>query len=49
MEPKLYIPEKQIGIMIEDMVLMTANGYENLSKAVPKRADEIERLMAGGR
>ncbi len=48
-EPKLYIPEKQIGIMIEDMILVTESGYENLSQGVPKRADDIERLMSGGR
>lgn len=48
-EPKIYIPEKQIGIMIEDMILVTPEGYENLSVATPKRADEIEKVMSGGR
>ena len=45
-EPKLYIPEKEIGIMIEDMVLVTPDGYENLSAKTPKTADEIERIMS---
>src|SRR6185503_9545410 len=48
-EPKIYIPEKEIAIMIEDMILVTETGHENLSKAVPKRADDVERLMAEGR
>jgi Xaa-Pro aminopeptidase len=48
-EPKIYIPEKNIAIMIEDMIVVTAGGHENLSAAVPKRADEIERIMAEGR
>ena len=48
-EPKLYIPELGIAIMIEDEILVTPAGHENLSAAVPKRADEIERLMAEGR
>jgi Xaa-Pro aminopeptidase len=45
-EPKLYIPDLGVAIMIEDMILVTEDGYENLSAAAPKRIDEIERLMA---
>ncbi len=48
-EPKIYIPELDISIMIEDMILVTESGHENLSSAVPKRADDIERIMAEGR
>lgn len=48
-EPKLYIPELQIAIMIEDEILVTPTGHENLSARVPKRADDIERVMAEGR
>jgi Xaa-Pro aminopeptidase len=48
-EPKLYIPELQIAIMIEDEILVTPSGHENLSAHVPRRADEIERVMAEGR
>jgi Xaa-Pro aminopeptidase len=47
-EPKIYIPDRQIAIMIEDMILVTPDGHENLSAATPKRADEIERVMAEG-
>ncbi len=48
-EPKLYIPDMGIAIMIEDEILVTATGHENLSAAVPKRAADIERVMAEGR
>jgi Xaa-Pro aminopeptidase len=48
-EPKLYIPELQIAIMIEDEILVTPAGHENLSSHVPKRAGDIERVMAEGR
>ena len=48
-EPKLYIPELGIAIMIEDEILVTPSGHENLSAAVPKRAADIERVMAEGR
>lgn len=44
-EPKLYIPELQIAIMIEDMIVVTASGYDNLSIRAPRRAAEIEALM----
>ena len=44
-EPKIYIPEQGIAIMIEDMILVTPAGSENLSAAAPKRAAEIERAM----
>jgi Xaa-Pro aminopeptidase len=47
-EPKIYIPEKNIAIMIEDMILVTATGYENLSAMLPKRAAAIERAMQSG-
>jgi Xaa-Pro aminopeptidase len=45
-EPGLYIPEEQIGIRVEDMVLVTRDGAKVLTAALPKEADEIERLMA---
>jgi Xaa-Pro aminopeptidase len=48
-EPKIYIPEKNIAIMIEDMILVTTSGHENLSASVPKRAVDVERVMAEGR
>ncbi len=48
-EPKLYIPDENIAIMIEDMILVTDNGYENLSAAAPRRVEDIERIMTNGR
>ncbi|MGD2246522.1 MAG: Xaa-Pro peptidase family protein [Candidatus Aminicenantes bacterium] len=44
-EPALYYPEKNIGIRIEDTVLITKDGCEVLSKDVPKEVDEVEKLM----
>ena len=53
-EPGLYMPAESkglakkwwnIGIRIEDDVLVNKDGYEVLSKDVPKSADEIEALM----
>ena len=36
---------KGIGIRIEDDILVTENGYENLTASVPSSADQIEELM----
>ncbi|MDR2114124.1 MAG: aminopeptidase P family protein [Bifidobacteriaceae bacterium] len=55
-EPGLYfktedlaVPEEYrgIGCRCEDDVLITASGNENLSRALPRRADAIEAWMAG--
>jgi Xaa-Pro aminopeptidase len=34
-----------LGIRIEDTVVITADGYENLSAGLPRTVDEIERFM----
>jgi Xaa-Pro aminopeptidase len=44
-EPGIYIPEKNIGVRIEDDVLVTKTGCEVLSKDAPKEVDEIEKIM----
>lgn len=46
-EPGLYFPEKELGIRIEDTILITKDGCEVLSKDVPKEVAEIEELLSG--
>ena len=48
-EPGIYLPDEQLGIRIEDDVLITESGAELLSAGVPRRVEEIESLMASGR
>jgi len=45
-EPGLYIDEEEIGIRIEDDLLITEDGCEVLSAQVPRTTQEIEALMA---
>jgi Xaa-Pro aminopeptidase len=45
-EPGVYIPEENIGIRIEDVILVTETGAKVLSGALPTDPDEIERALA---
>ncbi|HTB95079.1 MAG TPA: Xaa-Pro peptidase family protein [Candidatus Sulfotelmatobacter sp.] len=46
MEPGIYIPDENLGVRIEDDVLITETGYELLSSKLPRTAEEIEKIMA---
>lgn len=56
-EPGLYIPKdtqcdpelRGLGVRIEDNLLVTATGHDNLTAGVPVEVDAIEALMAGPR
>ena len=53
-EPGLYVAEdaaappelRGIGVRIEDDILVTESGHENLTRATPKSVAEIEKLVA---
>lgn len=42
----IYVREWGVGLRIEDNVLVTQDGCENLSSAIPVTIEEIESLMA---
>jgi Xaa-Pro aminopeptidase len=44
-EPGIYIPEEGIGVRIENNVLITPQGPQNLMQHFPTEAEEIEELM----
>ncbi|MCH9689043.1 MAG: aminopeptidase P N-terminal domain-containing protein [Gammaproteobacteria bacterium] len=55
-EPGIYIPEdcdavdkkwRGIGVRIEDDILVTSDGHENLTGALAVSPDELERLVCG--
>jgi Xaa-Pro aminopeptidase len=45
-EPALTIPEDRVYVRLEDVILITPTGYENLSAFVPSEIADIEKLMA---
>lgn len=45
-EPAMQIADEHIGIRLEDMLLITDSGYENLSASVPIEIADIEQTMA---
>jgi Xaa-Pro aminopeptidase len=46
MEPGIYIPDENLGVRIEDDVLITDSGYKLLSERLPRDPDQIEKIMA---
>jgi Xaa-Pro aminopeptidase len=47
-EPGIYIPEENLGVRIEDDVLITETGYKFLSERLPRDPAAIEKIMAEG-
>lgn len=44
-EPGIYIPEENLGIRLENNILITQNGQINLMENIPIEIEEIEELM----
>jgi Xaa-Pro aminopeptidase len=47
-EPGIYLPEENLGIRIEDDYLITENGVECLSRAIPKDIEAVESWVSRG-
>ena len=45
LDPELVVPEEELYIRVEDTVLVTEQGVENLTAACPREMDAVERLM----
>ena len=44
-EPGIYILEEELGIRLENDILVTTNGPDDLMKNIPIEVEEIENLM----
>ena len=47
-DPELVIPEENGYVRVEDTVVLTECGIENLTASCPREMDEVERLMGEG-
>ena len=44
-EPQMTMEGSELSVRLEDMILITDTGYENMSAFVPVEVEDIERLM----
>ena len=45
-EPGLYIKEEALGVRIENDILVTENGNEDLMAHIPRETEDIERMLS---
>jgi len=44
-DPQLRIPEENLYLRIEDTIVVTKNGMENLTRFAPSELDDIEKMV----
>lgn len=47
-DPQLWVPEENLYIRYEDVIAITANGYENFTDFLPTELSELEKLVGQG-
>jgi Xaa-Pro aminopeptidase len=48
-EPGIYIREENLGIRLENNILITQNGFVDMFSEFPLEADDVEGLMSSQR
>ena len=44
-EPGVYLPDRKLGVRIEDDLVLTAKGNRNLTERIPKTVKDVEAAM----
>jgi len=47
-DPQMWVPEERLYIRVEDTVVVTQDGIENLTQLAPLELDDVEALMKEG-
>ena len=47
-DPQLWVPEETLYIRYEDVIVITASGYENFTDFLPTELSELEKLVGQG-
>lgn len=47
-DPQLWVPEENLYIRYEDVIVITADGYENFTDFLPVELNELEKLVGQG-
>jgi Xaa-Pro aminopeptidase len=47
-DPQLWVPEETLYIRYEDVIVITADGYENFTDFLPAELNELEKLVGQG-
>jgi Xaa-Pro aminopeptidase len=45
-EPGIYLPDRKLGVRIEDDLIITKNGAKSMTDRIPKTVEAIERAMS---
>jgi Xaa-Pro aminopeptidase len=48
-DPQMRVPEEMLYIRVEDTVVVTDEGIENLTRSAPLELDDVEAIMREGR
>lgn len=47
-DPQLWVPEENLYIRYEDVIVVTEGGYENFTEFLPTELNELEKLVGQG-
>ena len=48
LDPQFRVPEERLYYRYEDVIVITADGYENFTDFLPTELDDLEKLVGQG-